>query len=100
MRSMLADLRFAARALRRNPGFAAVATLTLALGIGANASILSVVRAVLLKPLPFPEAERVVEVLETRLDRGWTSASFTHANFWDVQDMSHSFAAVGALEWS
>ncbi len=54
------DLKFAIRQLLRNPGFAAVAILTLALGIGVNCAIFSVVRAVLLKPLPYPDAERLV----------------------------------------
>src|SRR5438034_9774953 len=100
MRSIMPDVRYSARALARNPGFTAVAVLTLALGIGANASIFSVARAVLLKPLPFPAPERLVELWESRADRGWTNASFTHANFWDVRDLNHSLSAVGAMSWS
>ena len=62
---MLADLRFSLRSLRRNPGFTALAVLTLALGIGATTAIYAVVDAVMLRPLPFPEADRLVQVWET-----------------------------------
>ena len=62
MDSFIQDLRFAARTLARNPGFAAVAVLTLGLGVGANAAIFSVVNAVLLRPLPWGEPDRTVMV--------------------------------------
>jgi predicted permease len=96
MATVLGDVRYAARTLVRNPAFTAVAVLTLALGIGANTAIFSVIRTVLLRPLPFPESERIVELWETRLDRGWDQASFTHANFWDVRDMNRTFESVAA----
>lgn len=99
MTTILADIRYGARAMARNPGFTAIAVFTLALGIGANAAIFSVVRTVLLRPLPFPEPQRLVQVWESRRDRGWDQSSFTHANFWDANDMNRSFSAMGAITW-
>jgi len=91
------DIRFATRLLRRDLSFTAVAVLTLALGIGANTAVFSVVHAVLLRPLPFPEPDRLVQVMESRQRLGWARTSFTHANFWDVADESTSFAEIGAF---
>ena len=75
METFLRDLRYAARALARTPGFATVAVLTLALGVGANAAIFSVARAVLLAPLPYADPERTVAIWSrwTGWDKTWVS---------------------------
>ena len=65
MRPLIQDIRHGFRVLRKSPGFSAAAILVLALGIGANTAIFSVVNAVLLEPLPFPEAGRIVAVAHT-----------------------------------
>ena len=100
MRSSLTDLRYGARSMARNPAFTAIAVLTMALGIGATAAIFSVVRSVLLRPLPFPEPDRIVQLWETRAERDMFQISFTYANFWDVRDMNRTLEAVGAIRWN
>jgi putative ABC transport system permease protein len=99
MHSTLTDLRYGARGIARSPGFTAIAVVTIALGIGATAAIFSVVRSVLLRPLPFPEPDRIVQLSETRADRDMFDISFTYANFWDVHDMNRTLDAVGAIRW-
>src|SRR5690349_361793 len=89
------DLRFALRTLRKAPVFATAAVLTLALGIGANTAIFSVVNAVLLRPLPFAQPDRIVQVAEKndRLNLPLFSASVLNYLSW--VEMSHSFESLG-----
>jgi putative ABC transport system permease protein len=88
------DLRFAARTLRRSPGFAAVAVLTLALGIGANTAIFSFVDGILLKPLPYPDADRIVRVLEK--PPGFPRNGISTLNFLDWQKQNTVFDFMAA----
>jgi predicted permease len=90
--SLLQDLRFGLRMLRKNPGFTVIAVLTLALGIGANAAIYSVIDAVLLNPIPYPQPNRIVSVYVT-----WPSyphAAFSYPNFLDLQRRAQSLAGL------
>ena len=87
------DLRFAYRQLLKNPGFTTVAVLTLALGIGANTAIFSVVHGVLLKRLPYPESERLVRLSEA--GRDWTGGPISYPNFMDWKTQQTSFEHFG-----
>jgi predicted permease len=97
MQTLLQDIRYGLRMLRKQPAFTAVAVITLALGIGANTAIFSVVHAVLLQPLPFGQPERLVQIWESRVERGWNRASFTEANFWDIRELNRSFEDIATF---
>ena len=96
MSTMLQDLKFAIRMLVKSPGFTVVAILTLALGIGANTAIFSVVNAVLLRPLPFKNPSQLVVMRESYKLVGNVSVSYP--NFLDWRQRSHSFSALAAVE--
>ena len=93
------DLRFAARMLRKNPGFTAVAVLTLAVGIGANTAIFSVVYAVLLRPLPYQNPGQLVTMFESNLQKGIKEAGCSYVDFtaWQEQNRTFSFIAGEAF---
>ncbi len=97
LETFLQDLRFGARMLRKNPGFTAVAVLTLALGIGATTSIFSVVNTLLLRPLPFPNSNRIVMLQESMPKILPGKFSVPAMDVADFRRMSHSFEDLGAF---
>src|SRR5437870_6177663 len=92
----MSDLKFAFRMLRKNPGFTGVAVLTLALGIGANTAIFSVINGVLLKPLPYPQPDRLVTLWERTPERGVEQERVSGPNYldWRAQNSVFSELAV------
>ena len=94
------DLIYALRALRSAPGFALVALLTLALGIGANTAIFSVVRGVLLSPLPFPEADRVIRVWQANASENDLKSQVSEPDFLEWKAESKRFTSLAAYWYS
>jgi putative ABC transport system permease protein len=91
------DLRYGVRTLLKTPGFTVIAVLTLALGIGANTTIFSVVNAVLLRPLPFPESESLVRIGESHGNpTSQSTGFFTYANFLDLGEETESLERIAA----
>ena len=103
MDTFLQDLRYAVRSLRRQPSFALTAILTLALGIGSTTAIFSVVNAVILRPLPFEDAERLVAIQNQSARTGTKSPNVSAPDFHDFKAQSTSFESMGYYtggEWS
>ena len=92
LQAVLSDCRFSLRQLRKNPGFTAVAILTLSLGIGATTAIFSVVYGVLLRPLPYPDSDRIMAIFE--ISSAGNPSRVADPNFDDFRDQNRSFQAV------
>ncbi len=98
MSSVAYDLRYALRLLWKSPGFATAAIIALALGIGANTAIFSVVNSVVLRPLPFRDANRMVVVWERSAAQGWNRIGPSGPDYLDFRDQSKSFEDLALLE--
>src|SRR5262245_35943092 len=97
MNSLLADLRYSLRMLRKQPAFTSIAIITLALGIGANTAIFSVVNAVLLRALPVAEPDRLVMVYEANLARGFNRNGVAPGNYLTWKSQQSVFEEIGAF---
>ncbi|HEU4509149.1 MAG TPA: ABC transporter permease [Pyrinomonadaceae bacterium] len=100
MNTLLQDIRFGVRMLLKSPSISIVATIALALGIGANTAIFSVVNAVLLRPLPFPDPDSLVAVYETVPQRGMLRGSHSYPNFFDVRSQNTTLERVASYHGS
>ncbi|MGH9741851.1 MAG: permease prefix domain 1-containing protein, partial [Candidatus Acidiferrum sp.] len=95
LETFLQDIRYAFRMLRKNPGFTATAVLTLALGIGANTAIFSVVYAVLLKPLPYANPGQLFTAFQANKQQGIGEAGCSYPNYEDWRAQNHVFSELG-----
>jgi putative ABC transport system permease protein len=100
MDALLADIRYGFRLFRKSPGFSSVAVLTLALGIGANTAIFSVIDALLLRPLPYAEPDRVVMVWEDAWQMGFHKNTPAPGNYNDWVRLNRSFSGIAATRGS
>lgn len=96
MQTLWQDVRYGLRILFRSPGFTTVAVLTLALGIGANTAMFSIIDAVLLNPLPYKGSERLVAIQTENQQQGITAAPVSYTKVLRVQEQSHTIESVGA----
>lgn len=96
MEDLARDFRYGLRAMLHNPGFTSVAVLTLALGIGATTAIFSVVYGILLQPLPYPDDDRLVNVIQSYPQKGLATWGLSQANFALYRDHNHVFEGIAA----
>ncbi|HEU4795854.1 MAG TPA: ABC transporter permease, partial [Pyrinomonadaceae bacterium] len=100
METLVQDIKFGLRMLLKSPSMSIVATIALALGIGANTAIFSVVNAVLLRPLPFPNPDSLVAVFETNQRRGTVRGSHSYPNFFDIRSQNTVFERIASYRTS
>lgn len=100
MEALLNDLQYAIRSLLKHPGFAAIAVLTLALGIGANTAMFSVINGVLLRPLPYQQPDRLVTIWEESPERGMFQMPVSIANLRDWVEQSQTLEQISAYTFS
>lgn len=99
MTGLIQDIRYALRQLRKAPTFTAVAVITLTLGIGANTAMFSVIDAVLLRPLPYPDSDSLVQIYETDISHGSIRGPVSPYNFADWQRQASEFQRMAAYEF-
>lgn len=92
LQNLMLDLRYAWRSLRHNPGYTALAIVTLGLGIGANTAIFTVINGVLLRPLPYTQEGRIVHVVETEQRTGTDDLGMSIPEYFDIRSQAHSFS--------
>src|SRR5262245_2635900 len=96
MSNLLTDLRYGIRSLLKRPGFTAIALVTLALGIGANSAIFSVVNAIVLRPLPYPNSAQLVAIWGNLKRAGTAEVEISAPELVDLRQQTHSFENVAA----
>src|SRR5262245_36044288 len=100
MQTLWQDLRYGARMLMKNAGFTLVAVITLALGVGANTAIFSVVSAVLLRPLPYPDSDQLMQIWETDVARGGGDITASMPDYREWRKRNQSFSHLAAYSTS
>src|SRR5688572_26848434 len=100
MESLLKDIHYGIRSLLKHPGFTAIVVITLALGIGANTAMFSVINAVLLRPLPYHEPQRLVTIWEESPERGLYQMPVSFANLRDWIEQNHTFDQISAYTFT
>ena len=99
MENLIKDIRYGVRMLMKNPGFTLIATFTLALGIGANTAIFSVIEAVMLRPLPYRNSDQLVMIWEDATLAGFPRDNPAPANYADWKAQNHVFENMAAVKW-